>query len=351
MSSHGWPLPPDPVPASGGWPGILAIGSNFNVGFAGPLDNRMTVGSVNDLIALDNPYAGMFASVWTGTNGDTANGLYYFEPQVNAQGIITTNPSTSDWVKVGGGTGNVSSVLVQKTNLPGYDFFPGATAQTGAVDFNLKPTNYQGTFLALTTFYTGVDPDPQSDIYKVGQPGAIPAISYDDDDYIWKQFNLFDLANTATVTWYTQYKQSGVVSGNTKDLYGLNSRITLDKNITFNIGDAQAGNRITSGEVCTLIIKHTEDHNFTLTAGQVNGSAVTHKVVGAGPNPFTLTNTIGAIDIISGLWDDAEQTMYWTIGLNYGGGSAPPPPGNFVELEANTDLVELEGSTNVVEIE
>lgn len=240
---------------------------------------------------------------------------------------------------------------MQKTNLPGYDFFPGATAQTGAVDFNLKPTNYQGTFLALTTFYTGVDPDPQSDIYKVGQPGAIPAISYDDDDYIWKQFNLFDLANTATVTWYTQYKQSGVVSGNTKDLYGLNSRITLDKNITFNIGDAQAGNRITSGEVCTLIIKHTEDHNFTLTAGQVNGSAVTHKVVGAGPNPFTLTNTIGAIDIISGLWDDAEQTMYWTIGLNYGGGSAPPPPGNFVELEANTDLVELEGSTNVVEIE
>tara|TARA_R100001591_G_scaffold14_1_gene30 strand:+ start:4600 stop:5649 length:1050 start_codon:yes stop_codon:yes gene_type:complete len=347
-----WPTPPDPVPASGGWPGILPIGSNFNVGFAGPLDNRMTVGSVNDLPSLDNPYAGMFASVWTGTNGDAANGLYYFEPQVNAQGIITTNPAVSDWVKVGGGGGAVTDVLIDQQNIPGLAFDP-TTAQNGNVVFTLKPqatsSTGSGTYLGLQTLYVGINEAASQPVYKVGQPGAAMIINYDNNDYVWKQSNFFSLATTATPTWYTQYEDN-TQTPTAKTVYGLNTRVTLDKNITFAIGDGTNGNKIIDGELCTLIVKHLDNHSFQLTAGNVNGSSVTHAINNVGTNPFTLTNTAGAIDVITGLWDEGDQTMYWTVGLNYGGGS-PPVSAGLVELEGNLFLVELESGSGQVELE
>ena len=275
------------------------------------------------------------------------------------------------WRYIGqvGGGGNVDDVLVDipistvfsGTDFPGYSFSP-TTAQTGNVTFTLQPQSNtvggggSGTYLGLQALYTGVRAPLGQPISKIGKPGDILKINPSNDDYVWKSFETFTLtnpANPANITWYTQYKQAGITSaaGYVAVKYGENARIVLDKNIVFNIGDSTINNKISSGERCTLIIKHDTDHSFTLTAGQVNGISPFHKVIGAGPNPFNLTNTAGAVDILTGLWDSGENTMYWNIELNYGGGTAPAPTGNFAELEENLFLIELEANTGLLELE
>jgi len=343
-----WQFPPDAPP----WAGVVTFSSNLNVEYGGPLDNRITVNSKANLLNIDYPYAGMVASVWTGTNNDPDNGVYYYEATANAQGDPANAPAASEWIKIGSGGGAVTDVLITQQDIPGLAFDP-STAQNGNVVFTLKPkatsSTGSGTYLGLQTLYVGINEAASQPVYKVGQPGAAMVINYDNDDYVWKQTNFFSLATTATPTWYTQYEDNTQTPAS-KTVYGLNTRVTLDKDITFAIGDGTSGNKIIDGELCTLIVKHPANHSFQLTAGNVNGSSVTHAINNVGTNPFTLTNTAGAIDVITGLWDEGDQTMYWTVGLNYGGGS-PPVSAGLVELEGSLFLVELESGLGQVELE
>ena len=92
-----WQFPPDAPPCSG----VIPLGSHFNVTYGGPIDNRIVVDSVAELINIQYPYAGMVASVWTGTIGSTDNGVYYYDATANAQGAPANAPSANEWKKLG----------------------------------------------------------------------------------------------------------------------------------------------------------------------------------------------------------------------------------------------------------
>lgn len=88
------------------------------------------------------------------------------------------------------------------------------------------------------------------------------------------------------------------------DSVGLNTKITLNGNMSLNIINAQ------NGDFGTMRIMQDGDgsHTMSFTSG-------TNKVANGGGGSITLTSTARAVDIIKFFYDGSE--FNWSVGYNY----------------------------------
>ena len=105
-----------------------------------------------------------------------------------------------------------------------------------------------------------------------------------------------NLGNVNTITWD--------VSGNS-----TNYQATLTGNTTL------ALTNVRNGEYGTIIVQQDGVGGRTLTFGNINGSAGTHRVANGGGGVPVLTSNPGAIDILTFTYNGS--VMFWTVGNDY----------------------------------
>jgi hypothetical protein len=111
------------------------------------------------------------------------------------------------------------------------------------------------------------------------------------------------------------YEDVGNVNSITWDVSGTstNYQATLTGNTTLDLTNVR------NGDYGTLIVEQDGVGSRTLTFGNVNGGAATHKVVNGGGGSPTLTSTPNAVDILSFTSTDGPvgPLLYWTVGNDY----------------------------------
>lgn len=88
-----------------------------------------------------------------------------------------------------------------------------------------------------------------------------------------------------------------------------NNQVILTANTTLSLINVR------NGEYGTLIVTQDAIGGRTLTLGNVNGSAGTHRVANGGGGSVILTSNASATDIITFTYNGS--TMYWTVGNDY----------------------------------
>lgn len=107
------------------------------------------------------------------------------------------------------------------------------------------------------------------------------------------------------------YEDVGNVNSITWDVSGTstNYEATLTGNTTLDLTNVR------NGDYGTIIIKQDGVGSRTITLGNVNGGAVTHRVANGGGGSIILTSNASATDILTFTYNGS--IMYWTVGNDY----------------------------------
>ena len=269
---------------------------------------------------------------------------YFSHTGATIDNIFNPNVSGSSKMQIGTNIASMEDIEISYygssyvrggTPTTGVDFWQNKavikTAQNsnGLVNANVstKPTyweNQENCRMILTSdgnLGVGLNPDGTelpTEKFQIGGTGTTGTFKYVDGNQVNGYVLTCDAngvgswqASSGGGVTIDPYEDVGNVNSITWDVSGTstNYEATLTGNTTLDLTNVR------NGDYGTIIIKQDGVGSRTITLGNVNGGAGTHRVANGGGGSIILTSNASATDILTFTYNGS--IMYWTVGNDY----------------------------------